>query len=91
MAGHTTTLHPFITSPPRFYKSRAKNAQEAHEAVRPTRPSLSPAQLPGGLDRDCRLLYELIWRRTMACQMANAQIEQVGGCWGEGGEVRGWG
>ncbi|MBF0212008.1 MAG: type I DNA topoisomerase, partial [Magnetococcales bacterium] len=62
---------------PRKYKSSAKNAQEAHEAIRPTDPCLLPEKMRKHLDRDGFRLYELIWKRTMACQMASAQIDQV--------------
>ncbi|MBF0296615.1 MAG: type I DNA topoisomerase [Magnetococcales bacterium] len=62
---------------PRTYKSSAKNAQEAHEAIRPTDPTLLPEKLRKNLDRDGLRLYELIWKRTMACQMASARIDQV--------------
>ncbi|MBF0272017.1 MAG: type I DNA topoisomerase [Magnetococcales bacterium] len=61
----------------RKYKSSAKNAQEAHEAIRPTDPALLPEKVRKHLDRDGFRLYELIWKRTMACQMASAQIDQV--------------
>ncbi|NGZ06334.1 MAG: type I DNA topoisomerase [Magnetococcales bacterium] len=61
----------------RKYKSSAKNAQEAHEAIRPTDPTLIPERLRKSLDRDGFRLYELIWKRTVACQMASAQIDQV--------------
>ncbi|MBF0162944.1 MAG: type I DNA topoisomerase [Magnetococcales bacterium] len=67
----------YVPKTPRKYKSSAKNAQEAHEAIRPTEPSLLPEQLRKSLDRDGFRLYELIWKRTMACQMASAQIDQV--------------
>ncbi|MBF0628870.1 MAG: type I DNA topoisomerase [Magnetococcales bacterium] len=62
---------------PRKYKSSAKNAQEAHEAIRPTDPTLVPERLRKHLDKDGFRLYELIWKRTIACQMASAQIDQV--------------
>jgi DNA topoisomerase-1 len=61
----------------RKYKSSAKNAQEAHEAIRPTEPSRSPDQLKGVLEKDLLRLYDLIWKRTIACQMASAKIDQV--------------
>ncbi|MBF0416750.1 MAG: type I DNA topoisomerase [Magnetococcales bacterium] len=67
----------YLPKTPRKYKSSAKNAQEAHEAIRPTDPALFPEQLRKSLDRDGFRLYELIWKRTMACQMASAQIDQV--------------
>lgn len=60
------------------YKSKVKNAQEAHEAIRPTKPGLHPDALPASLDDDSKRLYRLIWQRSVACQMANATIQQVG-------------
>ncbi len=67
----------FLPSKPREYKSSTKNAQEAHEAIRPTNPARTPESLKGILPRDLFVLYELIWKRTMACQMAAARIDQV--------------
>ena len=60
-------------------RSKAKNAQEAHEAVRPTRPALLPAAVAARLAPRSPLtrLYELIWRRTAASQMADAHIMQA--------------
>ena len=58
-------------------RSKAKNAQEAHEAIRPTNPALLPSQVPGAVPKAAKSLYELIWRRTVASQMANAKIKQV--------------
>ena len=60
---------------PRRYRTKAKNAQEAHEAIRPTDPARAPAGLPIGADE--KRLYELIWRRTIACQMVDARIDRV--------------
>lgn len=57
--------------------SRVKNAQEAHEAIRPTSLQLHPSNLPSRLDADLVSLYDLIWRRTCASQMSNAVLEQV--------------
>ncbi|MGB1160227.1 MAG: type I DNA topoisomerase [Alphaproteobacteria bacterium] len=68
----------YLPDSPRFYKSKAKNAQEAHEAVRPTQLSRKPADLEGILDRDQMRLYQLIWKRTVACQMSAAVFDQVG-------------
>ena len=62
---------------PRIYRSPAKNAQEAHEAIRPTDLGRRPADVAACLDRDQRRLYDLIWKRTMASQMASALLEQV--------------
>lgn len=65
----------YLPDEPRRFKTRAKNAQEAHEAIRPTDPSRRPEQLK--LASDEQRLYELIWRRTVACQMAEALLDQV--------------
>ncbi|QIK37289.1 type I DNA topoisomerase [Caldichromatium japonicum] len=62
---------------PRQYKTKAKNAQEAHEAIRPTSILRDPALLREHLTSDQFRLYELIWKRTLACQMASALINQV--------------
>ena len=59
---------------PRRYQTRVKNAQEAHEAIRPTDFRLAPSQLEGALDSDDLKLYELIWKRTMASQMVDARV-----------------
>ncbi|MBI2639114.1 type I DNA topoisomerase [Candidatus Peregrinibacteria bacterium] len=67
----------FGLASPRFYKSK-KGAQEAHEAIRPTDLSLHPQALKPFLDKDQHRLYELIWMRTVACQMKEAILEQVG-------------
>jgi DNA topoisomerase-1 len=63
---------------PRRFKTRARNAQEAHEAIRPTSVLRSPARVAGSLDRDQLRLYTMIWQRTMASQMADARFNQVG-------------
>jgi len=67
----------YIPDQPRVYRSQAKNAQEAHEAIRPTDIARKPADIAADLDRDQRRLYELIWKRTVASQMASALLEQV--------------
>ena len=67
----------YLPEKPRVYRTRAKNAQEAHEAVRPTDLFRRPASLKNTLDGDLFRLYELIWRRTMASEMAEAQIDRV--------------
>jgi DNA topoisomerase-1 len=59
---------------PRRYQTRVKNAQEAHEAIRPTDFRLMPSQLEGVLDTDDLRIYELIWKRTMASQMVDARV-----------------
>lgn len=62
---------------PRAYKTKSKNAQEAHEAIRPTSVYQEPAALRAHLTADQSKLYELIWKRTLACQMRHALIDQV--------------
>src|SRR5438552_3096111 len=62
---------------PRVYKSAAKNAQEAHEAIRPTDMARKPGDVARHLDNDMRRLYELIWKRTVGSQMASALLDQV--------------
>jgi DNA topoisomerase-1 len=64
---------PFI----REYKTKAKNAQEAHEAIRPTDVTRKPAQVARFLEKDQAALYELIWKRAVASQMASAEVEQT--------------
>ena len=59
------------------YKSKAKNAQEAHEAVRPTSIARTPDSLRGHLTADQARLYDMIWKRTLACQMAPARFDTV--------------
>lgn len=68
----------YLPQEPRIYKSKSKNAQEAHEAVRPTDMSLMPESLSNELDKDQLRLYDLIWKRTMACQMESVLIDMVG-------------
>ncbi len=67
----------YVPDAPRLYRSPAKNAQEAHEAIRPTDLGRKPEAVAAHLDRDHRRLYELIWKRTVASQMASALFEQV--------------
>ena len=67
----------YLPDAPRVYRSPAKNAQEAHEAIRPTDLARKPADVARHLDRDQLRLYELIWKRTVASQMASALLEQV--------------
>ncbi|TGU71700.1 type I DNA topoisomerase [Geomonas terrae] len=62
---------------PRFFKNKSKNAQEAHEAVRPTYISKTPIELKKFLTSDQFKLYDLIWKRTVACQMAEALLDQT--------------
>ncbi len=67
----------FVPGSPRMYKSKAKNAQEAHEAIRPTDPRRTPDSLAKILRPDQLKLYDLIWKRTMASQMEAAVLDQV--------------
>src|SRR5437763_2137171 len=67
----------YLPDAPRVYRSPAKNAQEAHEAIRPTDLTRKPADVAPHLDRDQLRLYELIRKRTVASQMASALLEQV--------------
>ncbi len=67
----------YLPEKPRFYKTKAKNAQEAHEAVRPTSLSRLPKDVAGALDPEQAKLYELIWKRTIASQMASAEMERT--------------
>jgi DNA topoisomerase-1 len=67
----------YLPDASRVYRSPAKNAQEAHEAIRPTDLTRKPADVAAHLDRDQLRLYELIWKRTVASQMASALLEQV--------------
>lgn len=59
------------------YKTKAKNAQEAHEAIRPTDVNLAPQQVKSSLSPDQFKLYQLIWQRTVACQMIHATLDTV--------------
>jgi len=61
----------------RVYKTKAKNAQEAHEAVRPTSVNRTPESLKNYLNADQQKLYGLIWKRTVACQMIHAVFDMV--------------
>ena len=62
----------FLSPAPKQYSSKVKNAQEAHEAIRPSLPLRSPAAVAGELNRQDLALYRLIWQRTLASQMADA-------------------
>lgn len=67
----------YLPEKPRSYKTKVKNAQEAHEAIRPTDINNEPAKIKQFLDKDQYKLYELIWKRMVACQMSNAILDQV--------------
>jgi DNA topoisomerase-1 len=67
----------YALAKPRLFKNKAKNAQEAHEAIRPTALTRTPAELKAFLTADQYKLYELIWKRTVACQMSEALLDQT--------------
>ncbi|MDR1362051.1 MAG: type I DNA topoisomerase [Holosporaceae bacterium] len=67
----------FLPSQPRFYKTKVKNAQEAHEAIRPVDAGLTPEQLKGKINSDLFRLYDLVWKRSTASQMSSAEYNQV--------------
>jgi DNA topoisomerase-1 len=62
---------------PQVYKTKSKNAQEAHEAIRPTSAMYTPRSVAAFLNEEQRKLYELIWKRTVACQMIHATLNTV--------------
>ena len=67
----------YIPGAPREYVTKVKNAQEAHEAIRPTEVSRTPDSVARDLNNDQRRLYELIWKRAVASQMQSAELDQV--------------
>ena len=67
----------YLPAAPREYTQKAKNAQEAHEAIRPTDVARAPDQVGRFLTPDQRRLYELVWKRAVASQMASAELDQV--------------
>lgn len=67
----------YCAKTPRQFKSKSKNAQEAHEAIRPTSVKRTPEMVKSSLTQDQFKLYNLIWKRTVACQMAEAIIDTV--------------
>ena len=67
----------YLPASPKIYKTKTKNAQEAHEAIRPTACNRTPESIKEFLQPDEFKLYELIWKRTIASQMANAKLNQV--------------
>jgi DNA topoisomerase-1 len=68
----------YLPAEPRQYRGKVKNAQEAHEAIRPAGDEMRvPDDLAGELNTDERRIYDLIWKRTVACQMADARIRRV--------------
>lgn len=66
-----------LPAKPRHYKTRSKNAQEAHEAIRPTSAYREPKSIAANLSRDQAKLYQLLWNRTIACQMTHATLDQL--------------
>jgi DNA topoisomerase-1 len=68
---------PGLADEIRIYKTKSKNAQEAHEAIRPTAADILPADVESKLETDQFKLYSLIWKRTVACQMAPAIFDTV--------------
>ncbi|MFT4717116.1 MAG: DNA topoisomerase-1, partial [Paracoccaceae bacterium] len=66
----------FVPDTPRIYKNKAKNAQEAHECIRPTDMTVDASQL-ATLEPDQRKLYDLIWKRTLSSQMESARLERT--------------
>jgi DNA topoisomerase-1 len=67
----------YVPEKPRYYSAKAKNAQEAHEAIRPTDFFRTPASVRQYLDADQARLYELVWKRAIASQMNAAEIERT--------------
>ncbi|MFT8664821.1 type I DNA topoisomerase [Acetobacter orientalis] len=67
----------YVPAQPRHYSSKAKNAQEAHEAIRPTDVFRTPSSVASHLTQDQRRLYELVWKRAVASQMESAALDQV--------------
>ncbi|HEY4113446.1 MAG TPA: type I DNA topoisomerase, partial [Rhizomicrobium sp.] len=67
----------YVPNVPRAYTSKAKNAQEAHEAIRPTSFNRTPEKVAQHLDEDSRKLYDLIWKRAISSQMESAELERT--------------
>jgi DNA topoisomerase-1 len=66
-----------VAEEPRIYKTKSKNAQEAHEAIRPTAARITPAEVEGKIEDDLYRLYALIWKRAVASQMSHALFDTV--------------
>jgi len=66
-----------VPEAPRYFKNKSRNAQEAHEAIRPTSAAVTPQLLEGRIDNDLHRLYTLIWKRAVACQMTHAVFDTV--------------
>ncbi|MCE2578389.1 type I DNA topoisomerase [Komagataeibacter sp. FNDCR1] len=73
----TTFGDDYVPAKARVYSTKAKNAQEAHEAIRPTDVRRSPADMARYLNADQKRLYDLIWKRSVASQMQSAELDQV--------------
>jgi len=67
----------YVPEKPNFYRNKSKNAQEAHEAIRPTSAGLEPGKIKSSLNHDQFRLYELIWKRALASQMTPARMDTV--------------
>ena len=67
----------YVPEAPRRYQNKSKNAQEAHEAVRPTDANRTPREVARHVDAEQSKLYELIWNRAVACQMESAELERT--------------
>jgi DNA topoisomerase-1 len=67
----------YLPAMPNVYKTKVRNAQEAHEAIRPTHIEYTPQKIKNYLDKDQYKLYELVWKRMLACQMSSAILDQV--------------
>ncbi|MDR2645625.1 MAG: type I DNA topoisomerase [Holosporaceae bacterium] len=67
----------FLPEKPRFYQTKVKNAQEAHEAIRPVDVAVTPESLNGKLSGDLYKLYDLVWKRAVASQISSAEFDQV--------------
>jgi DNA topoisomerase-1 len=67
----------YLPKEPRIFKKKVKNAQEAHEAIRPTDPSIIPSQIKEFLTDDEFHLYDLIWRRFIGCQMSSVKVAKT--------------
>ncbi|MCL4365695.1 type I DNA topoisomerase [Patescibacteria group bacterium] len=76
---HSSIGKAYLPNIPRIFKSKSKNAQEAHEAIRPTNVNLHSSGIgkQGGLNKDHARLYDLIWKRFVACQMNEAVMDQT--------------
>ncbi|MFZ1101083.1 MAG: DNA topoisomerase I, partial [Steroidobacteraceae bacterium] len=66
-----------VAEEPRIYKTKSKNAQEAHEAIRPTSAAITPGEVEGKMEDDLYRLYSLIWKRAVASQMSHALFDTV--------------